>query len=142
MRSINLPKAVRAQSLRQISTEAESRLWLKLKGRRLGGYKFTRQYPLGPYFADFACRQAMLVVEADGSQHFENPRDAERDRDMLALGFAVLRFWNAEIISAIDNVCETILAALEHRLEPFDRFLANAEWLRSPLIRPSATFSP
>ena len=84
----------------------------------------------------------MLVVEADGSQHVENPRDIERDQDMQAMGFAVLRFWNSEIFSAIDSVCETILAALEHRLEPFDRFMANAEWLRQPLIRPSATFSP
>ena len=137
MRTIDLPKAARAQSLRQSSTEAEARLWLKLKGRRLGGFKFTRQYPLGPYFADFACRQAMLVVEADGSQ-----RDAVRDQDMLAMGFAVLRFWNLEILSRIDTVCDTILAALDHRLEPFDRFLANAEWLRPPLIRPPATFSP
>ena len=142
MRTIDLPKAARAQSLRQTSTEAEARLWLKLKGRRLCGYKFTRQYPLGPYFADFACRQAMLVVEADGSQHAEDHRDAVRDQDMLAMGFAVLRFWNAEILLGIDSVCDTIIAALDHRLEPFDRFMANAEWLRQPLIRPSATFSP
>src|SRR5687767_14470999 len=59
----------RARGLRQGDNQAEALLWLELKRRTLGGFKFTRQLPVGPYFADFACREKWLVVEIDGSQH-------------------------------------------------------------------------
>ena len=129
MRSANLPKAARAQSLRQTSTDAETKLWHKLRDRRLAGFKFTRQFPAGPYFADFACREAMLIVEADGSQHAGSESDAARDAYLLDAGHAVLRFWNNEILTEMQSVCETILAALEGRLEPFDRFKVPPDWV-------------
>ena len=59
----------RARSLRQGGNKAEALLWLELKNRKLGGFRFTRQLPISPYFADFACREKWLVVEIDGSQH-------------------------------------------------------------------------
>jgi very-short-patch-repair endonuclease len=65
MRTRNLPRSARAQTLRAASTEAEKKLWLRLRDRRLGGAKFVRQAPIGPYYADFVCRACKLVVELD-----------------------------------------------------------------------------
>lgn len=58
-----------AKSLRANATEAERKLWALLRGRHLGGYRFRRQQPIGPYIVDFFCPSARLVVELDGSQH-------------------------------------------------------------------------
>ncbi len=115
---------LRARSLRRDMTETERWLWSKLRDRRLGGYKFVRQMPVGPFFADFACRDVRLIVELDGSQHADNHRDEKRDLFLLGQGFSVLRFWNQEVAVGIDDVCETILAAVERRLQPYDRYRA------------------
>ncbi|WP_365965907.1 DUF559 domain-containing protein [Mesorhizobium sp.] len=63
------------EPLRKVENDAEERLWQELRGRRLNGHKFVRQLSIGPYFADFACREANLVVEVDGSQHAGRSRD-------------------------------------------------------------------
>jgi very-short-patch-repair endonuclease len=65
----------RARQLRKVENDAEEWLWHELRGRRLNGHKFVRQLPIGPYFADFACREANLVVEVDGSQHANRSQD-------------------------------------------------------------------
>jgi very-short-patch-repair endonuclease len=106
----------RARNLRDGENHAEGRLWLELKGRKLGGYKFVRQFPVGPYFADFLCRKQKLVVELDGSQHADNAYDARRDQYMNGLGYSVIRFWSHEVLSKTTEVVETILAALDGRL--------------------------
>ena len=73
-------------------TDAERRLWSRLRDRRLGGHKFRRQVPIGPYVVDFACAAAKLVVEADGAQHLEETsRDAERTCYLAKLGYRVVR---------------------------------------------------
>ena len=95
---------------------AEALLWSELKGRKLGGYKFVRQMPVGPYFADFLCREARLVVEVDGSQHAESKYDESRDEFMRSQGHSVLRFWNNDVVKEREGVCRTILAALEGTL--------------------------
>jgi very-short-patch-repair endonuclease len=95
---------------------AEAVLWNELKARKLGGFKFVRQFPIGPYFADFACREQRLVVEIDGSQHAESETDRTRDEFMRSHGFSVLRFWNTDVLKGTRSVCETILAALDGRL--------------------------
>jgi very-short-patch-repair endonuclease len=89
---------------------------LELKRRKLGGHKFTRQLPIGPYFADFACREQKLVVEIDGSQHTDSAYDRRRDEFMRSRGYSKLRFWNIDILRQRASVCETILAALDGRL--------------------------
>ena len=122
MRSVDLPTKVRAETLRANMTDVERKLWYKLRDRRLAGHKFVRQFPIGLYFADFACREARLVVELDGSQHVENARDERRDRFLVDQGFRVLRFWNMEVIESMDAICETIMAAIEGRLEAYDRY--------------------
>ena len=82
----------RARSLRRDMTEAEIKLWYTLRGRRFCGYKFVRQAPIGPYFADFCCRARRLIVEADGVQHADNRRDGRRDAFLRTRGYRVLRF--------------------------------------------------
>jgi very-short-patch-repair endonuclease len=106
----------RAQKLRWVENSAEGMLWLELKGRHLGGHHFVRQHPIGPYFADFACRKARLVVEVDGSQHADSGYDRRRDEFMRAEGYSVLRFWNHDVLKNRRSVCETILTVLDGRL--------------------------
>ena len=102
------------RALRANQTEAETRLWLGLRDRRLGGAKFRRQVPVGPYVADFACYTARLIVELDGGQHAENAEaDALRTDWLEAQGFRVLRFWNNDVMANIDGVLERISAALQ-----------------------------
>ncbi len=102
----------KARTLRRNETEAEYRLWGHLKNRLLNGYKFSRQVPLGPYVADFLCREHRFIVEIDGSQHADSISDIIRTQWLNANGYAVLRFWNGEILRERGAVLETILAAL------------------------------
>jgi len=106
----------RARKLRQGDNQAEALLWLELKARKLGGYRFTRQLSIGPYFADFACREKWLVVEVDGHQHADSSHDRRRDDFMRAQGYSILRFWSHEVVKHRTSVSETILAALDGRL--------------------------
>ncbi len=102
----------KARNLRENETEAEYRLWGELRNRLLNGYKFSRQVPLGSYFADFVCREKCLVVELDGSQHAYSEKDDIRTRFLTEHGYAVLRFWNHEVLQERRAVLDTILAAL------------------------------
>ncbi|MCC2689600.1 MAG: hypothetical protein K0S21_2403 [Rhizobiaceae bacterium] len=102
--------------LRRDETEAEFRLWGELRGCHLNGYKFVRQVPLGPYFADFVCRGSMLVVEIDGSHHADLTIDATRTRWLNVHGYSVLRFWNHEVLGERRSVLETILAVLAGKI--------------------------
>ena len=117
MRGPEVETTGRARRLRQSDNEAESALWLELRDRRLNGHKFVRQFPIGSYFADFACRECQLVVEIDGSQHIDSKYDQTRDRFMVSNGWSVLRFWNVDVLKEREEVLETILAAIEERLE-------------------------
>ncbi|MGV0818083.1 endonuclease domain-containing protein [Martelella sp. AMO21009] len=105
-----------ARTLRRNETDAEKALWREIRNRNLNGFKFVRQYPIGRYIADFACREKALVVELDGAQHAENIRDVERTRFINRAGFSVIRFWNKEVLRQRDDVLETIVAILEDRL--------------------------
>jgi very-short-patch-repair endonuclease len=101
-----------ARSMRRQPTEAEHALWLLLRNRRLVDHKFRRQVPLGPYVADFVCYADKLIVEADGGQHAENPRDAVRDAELTRRGFRILRIWNHDILARPDAVLDAVWAAL------------------------------
>jgi hypothetical protein len=77
------------------------------------GHKFRRQVPIGPYFADFACLEARLVVELDGDHHSEQSLyDARRDQWLSEMGFRVLRFWVTEVDENLDGLIATISDAL------------------------------
>jgi very-short-patch-repair endonuclease len=71
--------------------------------------KFTRQLPIGPYFADFACRQARLIVELDGGQHAASLHDASRDRFLEQEGWTMLRIWNNELDDNPEGVFEAVV---------------------------------
>ena len=102
-----------ARKLRKSSTDAERRLWYRLRGARLDGCKFRRQHPIGPYVADFACIERRLVVELDGGQHIELARrDAARSEYLRLRGWRVVRFWDNETLDDTDAVVECILESL------------------------------
>jgi very-short-patch-repair endonuclease len=107
-------KKVRVERrLRRQATNAETKLWFALRDRRLSGFKFVRQEAIGSYVADFVCREKRLVIEVDGGQHADNPRDLARDAALRAEGYQVLRFWNSEILTNEDGVLTVILAKLQ-----------------------------
>ncbi|SHN59172.1 endonuclease domain-containing protein [Erythrobacter sanguineus] len=98
----------RAQALRREATPAERALWVHLARSRTG-VKFSRQMPVGPWFADFLCRELALVVELDGHSHDVAPeRDARRDAWMAAHGFTVLRFANGDVHGNVEGVVTAI----------------------------------
>ena len=118
MRGPNPVTVRRARSLREQAPTAERRLWARLRGRRLNGFKFVRQESIGPYFADFTCREEKLVVEVDGATHStdaELRRDRSREAFLENAGYTVLRVTNAEVFENIAGVLESILARLERR---------------------------
>ena len=105
-----------ARKLRKMMTPQEVKLWAHLRPLRKRGVKFRRQVPLRGYIVDFACFEARLIIEVDGSQHgFDEQmqRDRRRDEILEGGGFAVLRFWNAEIDRNFDAVWNTVLDALQ-----------------------------
>jgi very-short-patch-repair endonuclease len=90
-----------------------------LRDRQLGGHKFRRQHPVGPYIADFACVERGLIVELDGGQHAEQKSyDARRSDALVARGFKVIRFWDNEVLTQTRAVLESILRELESRPSP------------------------
>src|SRR5476649_2687849 len=92
------PKPIQqARSLRKNTVPAEALLWKALRNRALGGFKFRRQHPIGPYFVDFACVECAIVVEADGESHLEKRRvGSERTRGIQSAGCHGLLFSNTE----------------------------------------------
>jgi very-short-patch-repair endonuclease len=106
-------KLQRAQRLRRDMTPQEKILWGELRGRRFEGFKFRRQMWLAGYIADFACPDARLVVEADGSRHADDVAyDTARERAFARLGWRTLRFWNNEITENLEGVLTLIASAL------------------------------
>ena len=109
-----MSKAInRARELRNNLTDAERVLWRHIRLRQLGGHKFRRQRPVGPYIVDFICLEKRVVIEVDGGQHSEQKAyDDKRSAWLRSEGFTVLRFWDQEVLTQIDNVKEFIWHAL------------------------------
>jgi very-short-patch-repair endonuclease len=108
-----------AKRLRRNQTDAERLLWFRLRDRRLGGWKFKRQVPIGRYIVDFFCADAKLIIELDGGQHSGAVRDAGRTEALEAFGYLVVRFWNHDVMRNIEGVLEEISSMLnQHRSEP------------------------
>ena len=93
-------------------------LWLALRDRRLAGFTFNRQEPIGSYYVDFVCRERRLVVEVDGGQHSDNPADRERDAHLAAFGYRVVRVWNNDVLGNIDGVLQFLKSELEKAPHP------------------------
>ncbi len=105
-----MPSTNRARSLRRNGTDAEPRLWSRLRGRQLAGARFRRQQPIGAYIVDFYGAEANLVIEVDGGQHGDE--GPTRTRWLEAQGYRVVRFWNNDVLAHTDGVLELIAAAL------------------------------
>ena len=105
-----------AQTLRKNMTKEEARLWYQYLCQ--AKCRFRRQYVIGHYIADFYCHEAKLVVELDGSQHY-NPGEMEYDQIRTAYleaqGLKVVRFSNLDIMRRFRDVCETIDRIVEER---------------------------
>jgi len=113
MRDSNRGALVRARRLRRVATAAEEALWECLRDRRFLGLKFRRQAPVGPYVADFLCHELRLVVELDGAIHDQPTQishDSNRDANLKALGYRVLRFTNHQTQNDLETVLETLRA--------------------------------
>ena len=101
----------RARTLRKNQTNAERKLWRKLRELKPMGFHFRRQAPVDRYIVDFICYSARLVIELDGGQHGQGdaPRmDSNRDAYLRNQGFDVLRFWNNDVFENTDGVMEVI----------------------------------
>jgi len=104
----------RARELRQEMTRAEKMLWEHLRDRRLAGYKFRRQQPLGTFITDFYCASAHLVVEVDGDVHIQiTEQDENRTNLLEADGYRIIRFPNQQVENKLDDVLAEILNACQ-----------------------------
>ena len=100
----------RARDLRNAATPAERLLWQHLS-RSQQGAKFSRQMPVGPFYADFLCRALRLVIECDGISHDRSgDHDDRRDAYLRADGYTVLRFANADVLANVEGVLTVIRA--------------------------------
>lgn len=113
-----------ARAFRKRLVPAEGMLWKVLRNRAVGGFKFRRQHPIGPYLADFACVECKVVVEVDGETHLRRQaQDETRTAYLVAEGWQVQRFCNPEIYEDLESVKESI----------YDLCAARRQRLSSPL---------
>jgi len=106
-------------------TNAEQKLWQALRRKHINGFRFRRQYQLGPYFADFICLPARLVIEVDGDSHADEEQiqhDLRRTAWMNSQRFRVLRFLNLDVLKNLNSVVDVIEAAV---CEPLPRAAAR-----------------
>jgi very-short-patch-repair endonuclease len=107
-----------SRALRSNMTDAEQLMWRRLRSKQLGGVQFYRQKPLLSYIVDFYCPSAKLIIELDGSQHFEavyQLKDVERDKQLMSIGLKVLRFDDRQVLSECDAVLEVIYSEVMAR---------------------------
>jgi lysyl-tRNA synthetase class 2 len=92
----------------------------RLRSRQVGGFKFRRQFVIGPFITDLCCFEQRLIVELDGGQHADQfDADRKRSNFLVSRGYRVLRFWDNEVMEHIDAVLERIAEVLaDPRMEP------------------------
>lgn len=100
-----------AKSMRQNLTKSEAIIWKYIKGCKLHGVKFRRQYIIEPYIADFAALEIKLIIEIDGATHSSDEEiiyDQKRDSYLKSLGWEILRIWNIDIYSNLSGILENL----------------------------------
>ena len=105
-----------SRDLRNNMTATEVLFWSRIRRKQILGFQFNRQRPIGRYVVDFYCPKAKLVIEIDGSQHFEEANekeDKERDVYLESLGLKVLRFNNADICRNMDGAIQALFFVLD-----------------------------
>src|SRR3954470_675154 len=102
-----------ARHLRRELTVPGRHLWYALRDRRLQGWKFRRQVPVGGFVVDFYCDEARLIVEVDGCSHDDRGEaDRMREKALIERGYRVLRVSNEDVLKSFEDVCRAILDAL------------------------------
>ncbi len=117
MKTYNKNNIPRAKDLRKNMTRWEKKLWFDYL--RFYPIRFQRQKAIGEYIVDFYCAKAKLVIELDGSVHYEEGRqekDENRTRELEKLGLRVVRFLDPEIDKNFKGVCEFIDAKVKESL--------------------------
>ncbi len=106
-----------SRNLRNQSTLSEILMWKELKGRKIKGYQFMRQKPIGNFIADFYCSKLKLVIEIDGESH-GNPirllKDEEKDSYLISLGISVLRYDDDDVKTDISGVIDHLIEWIEN----------------------------
>lgn len=120
-----------ARQNRRQPTPAEDLLWNLLSDKQLGGFKFRRQHPAGPYILDFYCHAARLSVELDGGYHLDTEQqqyDTIRTEDLRHLGILELRFTNKDLFNDPTGLLEAIWQVAEERVLLFKQETSNTEF--------------
>jgi very-short-patch-repair endonuclease len=96
-----------ARKLRSNMTDSERLLWSRVRRKQLKGFQFYRQKVIGNFIVDFYCPSAKIIIEVDGSQHYEKEalrKDRVRDERLSKLGFEVLRFSSSDVMRNLDGI--------------------------------------
>jgi very-short-patch-repair endonuclease len=103
-----------AKELHRNMSPAEAKLWKHLRAHRMGNVHFRNQHAISNYIVDFCAPRKKLIIELDGSQHLEQKEyDEERTKYLESKGYRVLRFWNNDVMSNIEEVLKVIWSALD-----------------------------
>ena len=95
-------------------TPAEIKLWARLRAHQLNGVHFRNQHAIGNYVVDFCAPRKKLIIELDGSQHFEQEEyDQERTKYLESKDYKVIRFWNNRVTNDIEGALRAIMFAIE-----------------------------
>ncbi|NOQ68024.1 DUF559 domain-containing protein [Patescibacteria group bacterium] len=98
-----------ARNLRNNSTLSEVLLWQHLRGKKMKGYDFHRQKPIGNYIVDFFCNDLMLAIEIDGISHDDKiNKDVKRQKQIESFGISFLRFNDIDVKKNIEGVVVAI----------------------------------
>lgn len=108
-----------ARSLRKSMTDAEHVVWSRIRRKQLLGIQFYRQKPISDFIVDFYAPSIKLVIEIDGSQHYEQEHllnDKQRDAKLNEMGLHVLRYDNRMVLTKTDDVIESIFQVVSKKL--------------------------
>ena len=109
----------RARTLRTHLTDAEQRLWSRLRGKQINGIQFYRQKPIGNYIVDFYAPTARLAIEVDGAHHLDVAQaryDTQRSERLEEIGLKVLRFDDRQVLLELESVTQVIFCAVDESL--------------------------
>ena len=109
----------RARMLRTHLTDAEQRLWRRLRGKQILGIQFYRQKPIDNYIVDFYALTARLVIEVDGAHHLDGAQaryDRQRSEYLEESGLRVLRFDDRQVLLELESVTQEIFRAVDESL--------------------------
>ncbi len=119
MLNYNPQLKTRARTLRTHLTDAEQRLWSRLRGKQILGIQFYRQKPIGNYIVDFYAPTARLVIEVDGAHHLDVAQaryDRQRSESLEESGLKVLRFDDRQVLLELESVTQVIFRAVDESL--------------------------